>query len=321
MVDETRVTRLREAVKAAEEGRAAEAVELLQGTIDRDADQRLWILLGDLYRELEQYSNALEVFETALELGANSAAVYSGIGRVYHELGKLSKAEDALRKSVALGPTAARWVLLGDVQSSLGEDDEAKRSFLNALELEPQDDEAIFGLAMLLRSVDPGEARGLLERIVSIHPDCAHAFRELGWLALKAGNLDRADEALSNASRLNSTDPWTQVYIAKLRSAQGDPRAAEACLQAAKENAILEGYPRYLLGELYAELGRWSLAEEQFVEAVGLEPNDAETLFRYSRFLAESGRKAEARSCLDRVLELDEDHEGAKRLYNSLHFG
>jgi tetratricopeptide (TPR) repeat protein len=102
-----------------------------------------------------------------------------------------------------LRPTSSRFVLLADVQMQLRQSAKAEASLRQALRLEPNDDEALFNLAVLVRDRDPVEAIQLFLHAIEVDPRYAAAYRELAWTYLKQRLFDEAGKALENALRLD----------------------------------------------------------------------------------------------------------------------
>jgi tetratricopeptide (TPR) repeat protein len=318
VTDGRQVLILESAVRAAQEGNNRDAIRLLESVLEPELDARFWGLLGDLYVEEEQYASAVDALQMAIRQDPSSSALFSALGRAYLAIGRLRDSEEAFQTSIRLKPTAARWVMLGDVQASRGRERLARQSFEHALALESNNDEALFNLALLLRSKEPRRAEALLDEVLTIDAEFAKAYRELGFIRLRRGEHTRAEEDLSRAMQLDPDDPWTSVYLAALAEAKGNVSDAQAHLERAREVAIMEGFPDYLLGDLLARGGRWAEAEAKYHDALQANRKDPEATFHFARFLSDCGRKGEARDWAERTLALDAGHEGAAELLGDL---
>lgn len=91
---------------------------------------------------------------------------------------------------------AANWVELAEIQKMSGLYVEAQASYRNALEIDPDNYDALVGLASLFRHPTIGlslkEARQLLERGLKSNPSRWEAHLSLAQLLNNAGNKDQA---------------------------------------------------------------------------------------------------------------------------------
>ncbi len=126
------------------DGRTQEAIRLLESVV-RQAPLHAgaWAFLADLYAGEEQFAAAEEAFNRAIAAKPDYAAAYSGLGRSLAALGRNRDALSAFEASIRLHPTASRYVLLADVQGSLEANSAAEQSLRRALELEPDNEEAM----------------------------------------------------------------------------------------------------------------------------------------------------------------------------------
>jgi adenylate cyclase len=76
--------------------------------------------------------------------------------------------------------------------------------------------------------------------------------------------------------------------------------------------------PHIALGSLYANAWHWRDAEQQFLRAKDLAPNDPEFLFAYTDWLGAMGRSGEALIAAQRAVELDPMAPAYRNLYGYL---
>jgi len=89
--------------------RAAAAIDLLRPLTDSDtASASTYALLGRSHQALRQHRAAVRAFEAALARGGRSAGLLTALGESYQALGRLSDAETAQRRALALDSTARR---------------------------------------------------------------------------------------------------------------------------------------------------------------------------------------------------------------------
>jgi tetratricopeptide (TPR) repeat protein len=156
-------------------GRLQEAINHLLEATEAGGDAEVWSELGQAYAEAEQYAAALAAFERARREAPKSPSVLSGMAAVHEALEQWSEAEALLRSSIELAPTSTRFVLLGHVQTAQREFTRARACFQEALRRDPENDEALFNLAMLEKNDHPQEAERMLLRVIELDPDFAAA--------------------------------------------------------------------------------------------------------------------------------------------------
>jgi tetratricopeptide (TPR) repeat protein len=182
---------LAEGVKKDAEGRLNDAVALTKQSLDANPRQaQTWALLGRLYAELGQTNDALQAYERALALGANAE---SGVDRVQLliRLQRFSEAERDLRDLARKYPNDASVDRgFGKLYREERKFDLAEKYIRHALLLDPDDAEAHFALAEVLRLTHrTEEARRELAIFKEKKPD-----HDAKWLLVLAANSSSETE-------------------------------------------------------------------------------------------------------------------------------
>lgn len=178
-----------------------------------------------------------------------------------------------------------------------GSNTEAERQFNAALELDPNDPEAVIGLAVLRKIQNRmSEARTLLDRAIALAPDREEEFRRsvgdltpwntagrgggnfigtagLAWRALERGDLDRADTlARRGLTERGQNRLDSELILGQVALQRRDFVAAEARFRNAL--TLRPGQRDALNGIYLALLGQDRIAEaEAFQREMGLPPN------------------------------------------------
>jgi tetratricopeptide (TPR) repeat protein len=104
---------------------------------------------------------------------------------------------------------------------------DAIATFEQALEIEPNRGEALYGLAMVARDVGRTEqARRMLERFVKIDTSSAWAWGYLGKLRLEHGDVGGSRAALEKALSLEPENPAALEGMVQWHSARGEKARA-----------------------------------------------------------------------------------------------
>jgi len=130
------------------ENRGVEALELgLQTARLFPTHTEPVIIMGRIYLEREDYDRAEEMFERARALRPRLIDAYLGLWSVAQARQDAQSAVAALREASALAPDDAHiYALLGDAEKNVGNLGEARKAYLHALELDPQNGRAQRGL-------------------------------------------------------------------------------------------------------------------------------------------------------------------------------
>ncbi len=156
-------------------------------------------------------------------------------------------------------------------EQALARDDllAAEREFRAALDADPEDAEALYGLGWTFHQADEdGPARDAFERLVRTHPELPSGYRGLGSLFAAAGNLPEARKQLEEALKRAPDDPSVNQSLALVELAEEKPEAALSRIDAAL--AKNPGRPELLQTRAVAllKLDRAEEALEQAAAAV-----------------------------------------------------
>lgn len=201
--------------------------------------RRAWCLaqIADLRLSQGDAAGALAEDARALRLAPRSAAALAGLARALAAEGRLDEAADAFGRSVLLLPAPAVAADYGDLLSRLGRRDEAAEQF-RAVEAVARLQRAagIHDRAIALfradHGGDPVEAFGLAEEALAGRDDI-YDWDAVGWCALKAGRLARAEEAMGRALRLGTRDARLEYHAALVADAAGRREEARRRLRRA----------------------------------------------------------------------------------------
>lgn len=105
------------------------------------------LLLGRLYERTQQYHQAEKTYKRAIELDPNNSMAYKDLADVYIALNQSESAVPFLIKSAELKPRAALYLMLAEIYEKKGANIEALAAYQKAIELEPNDANAVNSLA------------------------------------------------------------------------------------------------------------------------------------------------------------------------------
>jgi tetratricopeptide (TPR) repeat protein len=257
-------------------GRPRDAVPLYQRALELDPRRReAHNNLGNAFLELEQPETAVRHYRQALALKPEDAQVLCNLGNALRQHGQLEEALECSRRAIALAPgLAMAHNNLGLLLASRGQRTEAAASYREALRHNPRYVEALNNLGNVLREL--GEQREAVMRFreaVELDPARADSHCHLGYALLDVRRVADAAASFRSALALQPDHLAAGLGLAAAMRVQGLAEEAEASCRAA-----LAAHPRStaalsLLGELYADRGRFAEAQELFERTIALDPD------------------------------------------------
>jgi tetratricopeptide (TPR) repeat protein len=166
-------------------------------------------LMGLLSLQARQYDHAVEWLSRAIRQSPRTEYL-STLGITLKQMGRLSDALNVFDKAVQLKPDDAElWKHLGGVLTALDRPADALLSFRHVLQLDPRHFEAAYQSGVLLHRFEHfEEALAQLDLCCELRPDHARA---LQMRARVLRGLKRYEECLADARRAHALDPADPV--------------------------------------------------------------------------------------------------------------
>jgi tetratricopeptide (TPR) repeat protein len=192
--------------------------------------------------------------------------------------------------------------------------DEAERGARAVLRATPYDPRAALILASARRRQgDPAGALTLLEPLARAFPRAANTHCELGLTLLALGEAASATAALRHATALNRELPEAWRALGDLLFRAGDIAGAEAAYAEHGRAAVHDPRLKPAADALFE--GRLTDAEARLRAHLRTTPRDAGALHLLAQARARRERHAEAEALLARALEIDPSFDGARFAY------
>ena len=228
---------------------------------------------------------AIDALTSAVGTDAQFALGYAALGEAYrlkYQLDKNSKwTELALangNKATALNdslPTA--YVTLGQIHSSLGQNDLALSEFQRALRLDSRNADALQGEAHSYNLAGrTADAEAAYKQAVALRPDYWDGYNSLGLFYDDHGKYDDAIEQLQHAIQLTPDNAQAYSNLGAAYLDSGDPKKAPLAEAALKKSIELSpSYPAYAnLGFLYHARHDYANAAAVTEKALALNDKD-----------------------------------------------
>jgi tetratricopeptide (TPR) repeat protein len=309
--------------------------------------------LGIVLAADQDYQGAVEQFSLALEYlpKPQHATVWENIAEMHLRLGQWDQAANAFERIIALKPQAvAARITLGEILIQQNRVDEALEQLIAAADDEPPVSKVYLLLGIAYMRRDAIEmALPHLRRAATMAPDdkqasyaLAQVLRQLGQKEAAALELqrymdlqDQSDASESQSRRLTSavstaselisqrryadgesvlqevmaTDPDHPVVLHVLgfaRLKQADFAGATTALERAAALDPLNADTQFYLGHVYLLSGKPKLAQTSTERAIVIFPWDARYHAQLGFIQLELALYASARRAFDRALELDD---------------
>jgi len=258
-------------------GKASEAQALL-ADLDTEkpvhAGVELWLgkvadALGDSRGAVRHLRNAIELEPTAFPAYMALAQHYKATKRPAEAVAVLVEAQDNIEM------TAEVRRLLGDAEIARGRIDEGIAQYQKALEMEPLDSSAQFGLGVAYRrKLDLEAAAAALSEVEKLDANYPGLALERGRLAEAAGDFEGAVASYRTALEATPDDAALQSRLGAVLTVTGKLEEGEAILRSVLQEHPYSAEAEHYLGRIERERGDLVASRQHFVQASRLEPQN-----------------------------------------------
>lgn len=226
-------------------------------------------------RKMEYFDNSRAMFEKALVLDPGYALAHAGLADLYNTYtGAIKK--DSLMLLLQMKEIEKAWEIdstidyinnvMGSVeQSGKGNKEISFRYFLKAVEINPNNSNNLWGLALLIGGNFGlyDEAKLLLDRAIKLDPLTANNFLMRGYCNFILNNRDEAIRDQEIAIKLEPDFYWAMDVIAEIYSSIGRLNDAKKMIEKSlKIEPIPKNHPGINLAYAYAKSGNKKIALE-----------------------------------------------------------
>ncbi|MDC4225643.1 MAG: tetratricopeptide repeat protein [Candidatus Manganitrophus sp.] len=258
---------------------------------EKQPESRLKKRLEDgtrLMRE-KRWEEAIALFEEMAKQWPKQEEIFFRLGVSYMELGRLPKAEEALKRAIGLNPDyLPAYFQLAGLYEQTQRFQEALDAYERIIQVNPFGETAQIGLFK----------KNLVQ----------------GILLARAGDLDGALRLFKSASELAPDDPAAHYNIARVYQRKNDDAKAEEAFRKVVELDPQHQQAFLQLGNLYERQHRIEEALQAFVNAARINPNNlggrdaqAKVPFLQGILLAQRGKSEEALKAFQQALQITRD--------------
>src|ERR1700722_15754855 len=272
--------------------------------------------LSELYIQTGRLREAQSDAEEALKANPNDVNAHRMLGRIFtrqigdsqeHRIDEsmLKKSIEEYKKITELDPKDTdSWLMLGRLQKVAQNSVEAQNAFKKALEIDPDNEDALTGLAMVYADLgDTTQAADLLKKLAAKNPSIkslqalAAAYEQMREYGLAAETLRRTLEL----NPPNGTE-LKRFLAADLRKAQQFQEALKVYQEmVTEEPSDAESYLR--MSNIYTQLRDFTKARQAEDKARAIEPNNLEIRYNEVAILESEGKMSDAIGRLKEILD------------------
>ncbi|HVO47837.1 MAG TPA: putative 2OG-Fe(II) oxygenase [Steroidobacteraceae bacterium] len=217
-------------------------------------DPQAWITLGMVLRQQGRLSDAESAYRRAIALAPNDVYALHALGALLSQMERAEEALAVLNRAQSLGLHARELhINRGRALLQLYHPEEAERDYERAVAIEPRDPIAQSSLAQLryMRG-DPAFARDMAAAVMA-NPADTGLHLALGDLLRRAGNLPGAESVLRAVIRSQGPIPELRAALAAVlheagRLKEAEIEALEASVARPQDVGILESLISIMLG-------------------------------------------------------------------------
>jgi arylsulfatase A-like enzyme/Tfp pilus assembly protein PilF len=198
--------------------------------------------------------------------------------------------------------------MLGQIAAEEHRPEEAIRQFQRALELNPEHDRSLFGLAAAYADLERfDDALVGFRRILEIKGSDVRASLAMSDIYVKLGQFDEAAEVLEKASEESEASAFFNNALGEVRVEQGRDDEALPLFKKAIDDNDEYALPHFNLGVLYEERGDVFTAIEEYDRALEIAPKFFKAQFNLGKLYASMGDIDRARDQWQGSIESNPD--------------
>jgi tetratricopeptide (TPR) repeat protein len=218
-------------------GQFEEALVQYQHALREEKDPDLLFGAGFVSFQLEEWNKAIEYFEELLDMDPYYTSAYPYLGRAYWQVNKANRALETVEKGLRYDETnATLFYLRGCLLQGLKEWKEAKLSFKQAVDLDPDLSEAWEALYKMSRDHDEAqEALPYLNALLELAPNRVDLWLEQGSLYEELERWKEAEQSYRQAIHLQPEHVEALNRLAFLLHAKGQREEAKRLWQRSLE--------------------------------------------------------------------------------------
>jgi len=218
--------------------------------------------LGENFAAENMNTQAVEQFRLATKTNPQRVEAWLALAEnVQTVQGKPDEAQSILGEMVAANPQSAKAYLGRSKFNAQLHPAKSEKDFDEAMRLAPDDADVLIVAAQRLQRNDQfDDARKLLTKAQSLHPESAAVAKAVWAFELRTGKKEAARQALARGLEKNPNNVDLRLLLADLLIDEGKPETARPIIEGLKQSDIILGLPEFLQARLLVEDGKFGEA-------------------------------------------------------------
>jgi predicted O-linked N-acetylglucosamine transferase (SPINDLY family) len=288
-------------------GDSSEAIMMFKKFLEHHPKKSsVWLSLGELYITRQEWTEALENLNQALNLDPTNREGHFNRGLALRgQQRQLEQgAKEAFREAIQCSSNELTTCRnLARLLRQRGELDRAAEAWQAALVIAPNDPDSLFGLALLERHRQhPAEALNLLQQLVKNPEVSAAVWFELGIQQASVPNPEAAARSYAEAIQRDPGHAAARCNLAVLQIAKGNFIEAELELRQAIKHSPTLVDAHFNLGIALKGQSKIEEAKEKYIHVLDLNPNYVKASCNLAAIANEQGDPAQALRWLEKAM-------------------
>lgn len=276
-----------------------------------------WVGKGQLLLAKGEVEQASSAFKIVLEADRDNVPALLGQACVEFNRGRYSDSLELYKRALQVHPSCPGAIRLGIglCRYKLGHLGKARQAFQRALQLDPENVEALVALAVM--DLQANEAAGIrkgmekMQRAFEIYPYCAMALNYLANHFFFTGQhflVEQLTETALAVTNHGPTKSHSYYNLARSYHSKGDYEKAGLYYMASvkeinKPHEFI--FPYYGLGQVQLKLGDFRSALTNFEKVLEIYPDNCETLKALGHIYVQLGQIEKAQELLRKAAKID----------------
>lgn len=262
--------------------RTEEAIDAYVNMLDADPFLPFgWANLGNLYAKLGKNEPAIESFDYAIALEPDGAMTYFSKANTLANMGEFEEALEIFFEYLELegGDSSIAFCCIGECYEKLGDFENAAEYYRKTLEVEPENPDALYGIAVVeLENDNIDESYKYATRAIELDPNIPEYWFGLGKLSMRLDKMQDAKNAFERAISLDPLDFESWLLLSEIEVDNEIEQGIEIIKRALVENGDVAAL-HYRLGAYYYMQDSIATSLEEFEKGLVLDKSTADEFF------------------------------------------
>ena len=283
--------------------------------------------LGEAYIAQGKYDDAIKSLQTSLYQYPNSAPTHDKLGEAYQKQGNEAAAINEYRKAINIKPEyTMSYLKLADVFENRGDDEFAIAELRSAIDVNPNFTEGKIKVAEISTQIGKEtQAIKLYQDVLQTEPENPEALKGLanayyfkakkdtvGGIMASPGDYVEAEQALRRAVAAQPNDLQLHLALLRISSLAGDNQSAQAELSRLASINAQTPTDSVVKGEALFTMRKYKDANQEFQRALNY-TNDTNDVLLLGDIFTVNGNLSMANAAYTKALSLDPNNMKASK--------